>query len=213
MDFKWKLWILEKGKTKYTIYKGIWKVVNINYTMVNSFLSSFNVFIQQKINVLIKINALGHKSFCKHPFMISKLLRTVGASLEVLKAEIHYINMWLLDKVASIDSLGMFAQKKCVFWKLNCRRVFQKLKNMKAIQLLTFAVVSPIKVHCCRFKMTLMYKSETKHKYKTTDNKSDGWSWGRHSEVRQLICLQHVLILFLKWWVNLANLPFGNIRQ
>lgn len=107
MDFKWKLWILEKGKTKYTIYKGIWKVININYTMVNSFLGSFNVFIQQKINVLIKINALGHKSACKHPFMISKLLRTVGASLDVLKAEI---------------------QKKFVFWNLNCRRVFQKLE-------------------------------------------------------------------------------------
>lgn len=130
MDFKWKLWILEKGKTKYTIYKGIWKVVNINYTMVNSFLSSFNVFIQQKINVLIKINALGHKSFCKHPFMISKLLRTVGASLEVLKAEIHYINMWLLDKVASIDSLGMFAQKKVCFLKTQLQKSLPEIKKI-----------------------------------------------------------------------------------
>lgn len=81
---------MEKGKTKHTIYKGIWKIANINYTMVNFFLDSFNVFIQQKKNVLIKTNALGHKSACKHPFMISKLLYTVQSSLEVLKAEIHH---------------------------------------------------------------------------------------------------------------------------
>lgn len=92
--------------------------------------------------------------------------------------------------------------------KTQLQKSLPEIRNMKTIQLLIFAVVSLIKVQCCRccgFKMTLMYKSETKHKYKTTDNKLDGWSWGRHSEVRQLICLQHVHILFLKWWVNLAN--------
>lgn len=58
--------------------------------MVNSFLDSFNVFIQQKKNVLIKNNALGHKSAYTHSFMISKHLYTAESSLEVLKAEIHH---------------------------------------------------------------------------------------------------------------------------
>jgi len=58
--------------------------------MANSFQDSFNVFIQQKKNVLIKTNALGHKNACTHPFMIARHLYTLECSLEVLKAEIRH---------------------------------------------------------------------------------------------------------------------------
>lgn len=96
---------------------------------------------------------------------------------------------------------------------LECQRSLSEFNwNMKTVQLLTFAVVSPVKVHCCRycrFKMTLIYKSETKHKYKTTDTtveaevdiqRSDNW-------------FVYSMFSSFSWSGGEPSKPFSDIRQ